>query len=139
VTALAVALDRIEPVDPAIFPALASSGAPISMVPRFVSAVASVPRRVTVLLDHVEAITNRQCLNTIAEFALRLPPGWRVALASRTGVPLPTARLRAQGGIAEVTAEDLAMGPAEADSLLKGAGAGGGEDGVRDLLPPTEA
>ena len=137
-TALAVALDRIEPVDPAIFPALASSGAPISMVPRFVSAVASVQPPVTVLLDHAEAITNRQCLNTIAEFALRLPPGWRVALASRTGVPLPTARLRAQGGIAEVTAEDLAMGPAEADSLLKGAGAEVDETGLRDLLRRTE-
>src|SRR5215470_397894 len=58
---------------------------------------------VTVLLDHAEAVTNKQCLNTIAEFALRLPPGWRLALASRTAVPLPTARLRAQGGLLEIT------------------------------------
>ena len=137
-TALAVALDRIEPVDPAIFPALASSGAPISMVPRFVSAVASVQSPLTVLLDHAEAVTNRQCLNAIAEFALCLPPGWQVALASRTVLPLPTARLRAQGGIAEVTAEDLAMGPVEAGSLLKGAGADVDETDLRDLLRRTE-
>src|SRR5215470_8445677 len=136
-TALAVALDRIEPVDPAIFPALASSGAPISIVPRFVSAVAAV-QPVTVLLDHAEAVTNRQCLNAIAEFALCLPPGWQVALESRTVVPLPTARLRAQGGIAEITADDLAMGPAEAGSLLKGAGAEVDEAGLRDLLQRTE-
>src|SRR5262245_34082395 len=77
-SALALALDRIGPVDPAIFPALASAGADITMVPRFVSAVASVPPPVTVLLDHAEAVTNRQCLTTIAEFALRLPPGWRL-------------------------------------------------------------
>src|SRR6478672_1691563 len=74
-SALAVALDRIGPVDPAIFSALASSGADIAMVPKFVSAVASAQPPVTVILDHVEAVTNRQCLNIIAEFALRLPPG----------------------------------------------------------------
>ena len=82
-SALAVALDRIEPVDPAIFSALASSGAGITVVPRFVSAIASMQRPVTVVLDHAEAVTSKQCLNTIAEFALRLPPGWQLALASR--------------------------------------------------------
>ena len=137
-SALAVALDRIGPVDPAIFPALASSGAPITMVPRLVSAVASVQPPVTVLLDQVEAVTNRQCMNAIAEFVLRLPPGWQFALASRTAVPLPTARLRAHGGILEVTADDLAMGPAEAGLLLKGAGAEVDETGLGDLLQRTE-
>jgi len=137
-SALAVALDRIGPVDPAIFSALASSGADITMVPKFVSAVASVQPPVTVILDHVEAVTNRQCLNTIAEFALRLPPGWQLALASRTVVPLPTARLRALGGIFEVTADDLAMGPLEAGSLLKGAGVDAEEASLRDLLQRTE-
>jgi LuxR family maltose regulon positive regulatory protein len=91
-----------------------------------------------VLLDQAEAVTNRQCLNTIAEFALRLPPGWQLGLASRTVVPLPTARLRAQGGILEVTADDLSMGPREADSLLKGAGVEADEASVRDLLQRTE-
>jgi LuxR family transcriptional regulator, maltose regulon positive regulatory protein len=137
-SALAIALDRIGPVDPAIFSALASSGADITMVPRLVSAVASVQPPVTVLLDHAEAITNKQCLNTIAEFALRLPPGWQLGLASRTVIPLPAARLRAQGGILEVTADDLAMGPQEADSLLKGAGVEADEASVRDLLQRTE-
>jgi LuxR family transcriptional regulator, maltose regulon positive regulatory protein len=137
-SALAVALDRIGPVDPAIFSALASSGAGIAMVPRFVSAVSSVPAPATVLLDQAEAVTNRQCLNAIAEFALRLPPGWQFALASRSVVPLPTARLRAQGGILEVTAEDLAMGRLEANSLLKGAGVDADESSVRDLLQRTE-
>src|SRR5215475_9245844 len=121
-SALAVALDRIGPIDPAVFSALASSGTDITIVPRFVSAVASVQPPVTMLLDHAEALTSRQCLNTIAEFTLRLPPGWQLALASRTELPLPTARLRAQGELLEVTADDLAMGPLDAAHLLKGAG-----------------
>ena len=137
-SALAVALDRIGPVDPAIFAALASSGADITIIPRFVSAVASVQPPVTVILDHAEAVTNRQCLNTIAEFALRLPPGWQLALASRAVVPLPAARLRALGGIFEVTADDLVMGLPEARSVLEGAGVDADEASVRDLLQRTE-
>jgi LuxR family maltose regulon positive regulatory protein len=137
-SALAVALSRIGPVDPAIFSALASSGADITVVPRFVAAVAPVQPPVTVLVDHAEAVTNRQCLNTLAEFALRLPPGWQFALASRAVVPLPTARLRAHGGILEITADDLAMGPPEARSLLKGAGVEADEASLRDLLQRTE-
>jgi LuxR family maltose regulon positive regulatory protein len=137
-SALAVALDRIGPVDPAIFSALASSGADITMIPKFVAAVASVQSPVTVILDHAEAVTNRQCLNTIAEFALRLPPGWQLALASRTVVPLPAARLRALGGIFEVSAGDLVMGQPEARSLLEGAGIRVDEASLRDLLQRTE-
>ena len=137
-SALAVALSRIGPVDPAIFSALASSGADITVVPRFVAAVAPVQPPVTVLVDHAEAVTNRQCLNTLAEFALRLPPGWQFALASRAVVPLPTAWLRAHGGILEITADDLAMGPPEARSLLKGAGVEADEASLRDLLQRTE-
>src|SRR5437763_7919966 len=57
-SALAIALGRIGPVDPAIFSALASLGAGVSMVPRFVSAVASVQRPATVLLDQAEAVTD---------------------------------------------------------------------------------
>ena len=137
-SALAVALDRIGPVDPAIFAALASSGADITVIPRFVSAVASVQSPVTVILDHAEAVTNRRCLNTIAEFALRLPPGWQLALASRTVTPLPAARLRALGGIFEVSTDDLVMGLPEARSLLEGAGIDVDEASLRDLLQRTE-
>jgi LuxR family transcriptional regulator, maltose regulon positive regulatory protein len=137
-SALAIALDRIGPVDPAIFPALASSGTAVTMVPRLISAVASVQPPVTVLLDQAEAVTNRQCLNAIAEFVVRLPPGWQFALASRTALPLPTARLRAQRGLLEVTADDLAMGPLEADALLTGAGVEAEAASLDDLLQRTE-
>jgi LuxR family transcriptional regulator, maltose regulon positive regulatory protein len=137
-SALAVALDRIEPIDPTIFSALVSSGGDITVVPRFVSAVAAMHRPVTLVLDHAEAVTNKQCLNTIAEFALRLPPGWQLAIASRAGVPLPVARLRAQGRIVEISAEDLAMGTEEASSLLEGAGAELGEASIHELLQRTE-
>jgi LuxR family maltose regulon positive regulatory protein len=137
-SALAIALGRIGRVDPAVFPALATMRGGVTMVPRLISAIPPGRPPVTVLLDQAEAVTNRQCLNAIAEFALRLPPGWRFALASRTAVPLPTARLRAQRGLLEITADDLAMGAAEADSLLRGAGVTADEARLRDLLQRTE-
>ncbi|HJY67405.1 MAG TPA: LuxR C-terminal-related transcriptional regulator [Streptosporangiaceae bacterium] len=137
-SALAVALDRIEPIDPGVFWALASSGAGITAVPRFVSAIASMRLPVTVVLDHTEAVTNKGCLNTIAELVLHLPLGWRFALASRTIAPLPTARLRAQGGIVEVGAEDLAMSPEEASSLLEGAGVRPDMASTSELVQRTE-
>ena len=137
-SALAVALDRIEPIDPAVFWALASSGAGITVVPRFVSVIASMRLPVTVVLDQTEAVTNKGCLNTIAELALHLPLGWRFALASRTMAPLPTARLRAQGRIVEVGAEDLAMSPEEASSLLEGAGVRPDMASTSELVQRTE-
>ncbi len=137
-SALAVALDRIEPIDPAVFRALAFSGAGITVVPRFVSAIASMRPPVAVVLDHIEAVTNKGCLNTIAELALHLPHGWQFALASRAKVPLPTARLRAQGGIVEVGAEDLAMSPQEASWLLAGAGVKPDAASTSELVQRTE-
>src|SRR4029077_14600255 len=73
-----------------------------------------------------------------AELVLHLPPGWRFALASRADVQLPAARLRAQGGIVEIGAEHMAMGPLEAALLLKGAGADVDEASIGDLLRRTE-
>jgi LuxR family transcriptional regulator, maltose regulon positive regulatory protein len=137
-SAVAVALDRIEPVDPAIFRALASSGTGITAVRKFVSGIASMHLPVTLMLDQVEAVTSKQCLSTIAEFALRLPPGWQLGLASRSIVPLPAARLRAQGGIVEVSAEDLAMSPREAFLLLEGAGVELARTSIHELLGRTE-
>ena len=137
-SALAVALDRIEPVDPTIFWTLASSGAGITAAPRLVSAAAAMQLPVTLVIDHAEAVTNKRCLDNITELALRLPLGWQLAVASRSAAPLPTARLRAQGRIVEITAADLAMNPAEASSLLRGAGVEPGAAGIPELLQRTE-
>ena len=137
-SALAVALNGIQPVDQAIFAALASSGAGITSVSRFVSAIAQIHGRVALVLDHVEAVTRTECRDVIAEFGVRLPLGWQLALASRTDPPLPMARLRAQGGLVEVGAADLAMDSQDASALLKGAGVQAGAARVEQLVQLTE-
>jgi LuxR family maltose regulon positive regulatory protein len=136
-TSLAAALARVDPVDPAVFRMLASGGG-VTVVPRFVAAMAATRPPVALALDQADAITKPECLDALAEFALRLPPGWQLAIASRHPLPLPVGRLRAQGGIVEVGATDLAMAPAEAASLLEGAGLQQPEAGIRELVERTE-
>ena len=137
-TYLAVALDRVERINPAVFRALASPGAGQTVVPLLVSALASMSQPVSIVVDHAEAITNRECLDAITELALSVPAGSQFAIASRDVLPLPTARLRAEGGIVEVGADELAMGDGEASSLLTEAGIELGGEEVHDLVERTE-
>jgi LuxR family transcriptional regulator, maltose regulon positive regulatory protein len=137
-TYLAIALDRVEPIPPAVLRTLASHGSVIAVVPLLVSAIASMRQPVALILDHAEDITNRECIDTITELALTLPAGSRFAVASRDTVWLPAARLRAHGGIVEVGADDLAMVDAEAAALLSGAGVDVGARDINVLVQQTE-
>ena len=137
-TYLAVALDRVESVNPAVFRALASPGGAMTVVPPLVSSIASMSQPVAVVLDQADAVTNPECLDTIAELAVSMPPGSQFAIASRDNLRLPTARLGAHGRIVEIGVDDLAMGQAEASSLLKEAGVDLAAEETDDLLEKTE-
>src|SRR4029079_10577595 len=76
---VAVALDRIEPIDPAIFRALASAGARVTSVTRLVSAIGAMTQPVALVLDNAEALTNLECRHAVADLARYLPPGSQVA------------------------------------------------------------
>ena len=137
-TYLATALDRVEPITPAVLRTLAFTGAAITVVPLLASAIASMRQPVALVLDDAEAITNPECIDTITELALSFPAGSRFAIASRDTVSLPAARLRAHGGIVEIGADDLAMSDREAAALLGGAGVDAGAHDVDDLVQRTE-
>jgi LuxR family maltose regulon positive regulatory protein len=97
-TYIAVALDRVEPIDPAVFQALASQGAATlaTVVPRLAAAISAMTEPVALALDHLELLDNQECLDAVAELAVRLPEGSQLLLASRRIPPLPVALLRAQ-------------------------------------------
>jgi LuxR family maltose regulon positive regulatory protein len=135
---LAVALDRIEPIDPTVFRELASPGAGIVDVARLVSAIGSMPEPVTLALDHAEVLTDRACRDVIAELAMCLPAGSQLAIASRSSVPVPVARLRADDAIVEVGAHDLAVDRREAGALLASAGVELTDPVVDELFAQTE-
>jgi LuxR family maltose regulon positive regulatory protein len=137
---LAVALDRVQPIDPGVFQILASPGAstPASLVPRFAAGLSSMTRPVTVVLDNLELLANQDCLDAVAEVALRLPAGSQLALASRARPPLPEALIRPRGQLVEVGPEQLAMDGQEARALLEQAGVRLSDDQVAELLERTE-
>jgi LuxR family transcriptional regulator, maltose regulon positive regulatory protein len=138
-TYLAVALDRVEPIDPRIVRGLAGPGASIvDAVPRLAAAMAAMTQPVALVLDHVELLGNQQSLDLVAELAAQLPAGAQLLLASRATLPLPVALLRAQGRVLELGVEDLAMDHQEARALLEGAGVGLDDAAVNELLARTE-
>jgi LuxR family maltose regulon positive regulatory protein len=122
-TYIAAALDRVGPIDSGVFQALTAPGVSVAgtAVPRFVSAVSTMTDPVALVLDHVELLENPACLDAVAELALALPAGSRLALASRRTPAFPVALLRAQGQLMEVGVEELAMDAREASALLEAA------------------
>jgi len=139
-TYIATALDRIELIDPTVFHALASPGVAIAatVVPRLAAALSSMSQPVALVLDHVEVLSNWECLDAIAELAVQLPGGSQLALASRGELPLPVASLRAQGQVVEIGVNELAMDHKEARALLEGAGAQLGDVEAAKLIGRTE-
>jgi LuxR family transcriptional regulator, maltose regulon positive regulatory protein len=137
-TAVITALDQIAPVSPAASQLLATSGGGVDVIPSLVSTFGTIRGPLVLVLDHAEAVTSRECRTSIAEFALRVPKGWRLAMASRDQIPIPTARVRVQGRIVEIGAAELAMARSEAAELLKGAGVELADSRMDKLLQRTE-
>ncbi len=96
-TYLAVALDRVEPIEPRVFRSLAAPGGGMSDLLRLVGSMAAMGGPVHLAVDHAEALTARECRDLVAELAVRLPAGWQLAIASREQV-LPPLRAAAGAG-----------------------------------------
>jgi LuxR family transcriptional regulator, maltose regulon positive regulatory protein len=138
-TYFAVALDRVEPIDPRVVRGLAAPGVSIvGAVPRLAAVMAAMTQPVAVVLDHLELLENQACLDLVAELAAHLPTGSQLLLASRARPSLPVALLRAQGRVVEIGVEELAMDHQEARALLEGAGVGLADAAVDELLARTE-
>jgi LuxR family maltose regulon positive regulatory protein len=139
-TYLAVALDRVEPIDPGVFDALASPGALIAetILPRLGTALAAKTLPVVVVLDDVHLLHNRACQDALAALVDHLPEGSQLAIVGRGEPWLPVARLRAEGRVAELGQGDLAMDRHEADSLLRGAEVQLRQADVAELVQRTE-
>src|SRR5215467_282155 len=74
---------------------------------------------VMLVLDDYHLIEAAAVHDSVAFLVERLPPGLRVVLASRTDPPLPLARLRARGQLAELRAGDLRFTLGETAAFLR--------------------
>ena len=108
------------------------------MVPRLVAYISAARRPVVVVLDNVELISSPECTTSIAEFALRVPEWWRLALASSDALPIPMSRLRLAHEIVEIGMDHLAMSTDEATALRRGAGVTVSLAEAKELVKRTE-
>jgi ATP/maltotriose-dependent transcriptional regulator MalT len=92
---------------------------PEAVVTAVVNELTAGPSEFTVVLDDYHVIESPAIQTGIAFLLERLPPGMHVVIAGRSDPPLPLARMRARGQLAEVRAEDLRFTHEEAVALLR--------------------
>jgi LuxR family maltose regulon positive regulatory protein len=91
------------------------------------------------VLDDYHLVDARPVHDSLAFLLEHLPPGLCLVLASRSDPPLPLARLRARGQLAELRTDDLRFTAEEAAALLReSAGAGLPAAAVAALVARTE-
>ena len=94
---------------------------------------------IVLVLDDYHLINARQVHASLAFLLEHLPPGLHLVLASRSDPPLPLARLRARGQLAELRTADLRFTAEEAAALLReSAGAALPGTAVAALVARTE-
>jgi len=79
-------------------------------------AAARVPRGL-IVVDDLHRIRDPQVFELLQKMLDRWPERWGLVLASRTEPPLPLARLRASGELAEFGQRQLRFSPSEVDAL----------------------
>jgi LuxR family maltose regulon positive regulatory protein len=99
----------------------------------------SGPDEVLLVLDDYHLVDPGPVHESVAFLLENLPPGLRVAVSGRADPPLPLARLRARGQLAELRAADLRFTSEEAAALLgEAAGPGLPAAAVAALVARTE-
>jgi LuxR family maltose regulon positive regulatory protein len=110
-----------------------------TVLPMLVNELAALPGPTVLILDDYHVIKEPSCHNQIAFLLLHLPPSTQLVLITRADPPLPLARLRAAGDMAELRAQDLQFSPAEVAGLLRAISAIElSEPDLADLLERTE-
>ncbi len=112
---------------------------PGSMLPMLANELAALSAPVVLVLDDYHVIRDRGCQEQVAFLLLHLPPTVQIVIITRADPPLPLARLRAAGELAEVRARELRFTPAEATELLLAvAGVRLSEPDLDQLMERTE-
>ena len=139
-TYIAVALDRVSPLDVGVFDALASPGVSVegTVVPRLGAAMATSEQAAVLVLDDLHVLNDAQGLDAIRALSRHVPPGSQLALSARGDPAVPPAVLRAGGLALEIGPDELRMDAGEAHQLLSAAGLHLPDHEVAELIEHTE-
>jgi LuxR family transcriptional regulator, maltose regulon positive regulatory protein len=109
------------------------------VVPSLVNDLATVEAPLVLVLDDYHLITDATCHQTLGWFLDHLPAAVHVVLSTRLDPPLPLARMRARGELAELRVGELQFTGEEAAELLNGSmGLGLAGEEVARLAERTE-
>jgi LuxR family maltose regulon positive regulatory protein len=139
---VAAALDRVRPgVAKRLGPLLARPS-PTSLdgfVSALINELVDHPDPVVLVLDDYHVIEAEPVHSSLLFLLEHLPPGLQLVLASRADPPLPLARLRGRGKLAELRTLELRFTDAEAAALIRQAvDQDLGDDAVAALTARTE-
>lgn len=137
---VAVALDRVESIDPGVFEAIASPTGIGSrrVLSRLGTALSTRTRPFVLVLDDVDRLSEPLVTDVVMTLASFVPAGSLLALSGRVVPNMGLARLRADGRLIEVGVDDLALGPPQAHRLLRGAGVKATKAEATELADATE-
>ncbi|MGN6430267.1 MAG: AAA family ATPase [Gaiellaceae bacterium] len=137
---LAAALDRIDPVDPRIFEALAARRTSVwdAIVPRLTTHLSSRDSPLVLVFDDIDLLDSEEAIAIVAALIENVPARSMVALVGRTQPRLPVASLRVGAPLLEIGAYELALSRRETEMLLRTCGVELEEDELLALLRQTE-
>jgi LuxR family maltose regulon positive regulatory protein len=92
-----------------------------SVLPSLLNDLRAIGSPLTLVLDDYHLVTEASCHRTLGYFIEHLPAGVHVLLSTRADPPLPLARMRARGELAELRVADLQFTGEEAAALLNDA------------------
>jgi LuxR family maltose regulon positive regulatory protein len=135
---VALALHRIEPLDPAVFRALAVGGGSrhLTALTHLLTSLRNWDRPAVLVLHDVHELRTVQAMNFIRALAAGLPAGFHLAVGSR--LMLGFGRFRSEDRSVELGVEDLAFTTEEARMVLAHAGVDSSDDTVDTLMRRTE-
>jgi ATP/maltotriose-dependent transcriptional regulator MalT len=119
-TYAAAAIDGIRPdlARRALHRLEAATGPMEAAIDELMDGIAAYTGEVDLVLDDLHAVTEPECLASLAYALRRVPPNLRILALTRTDPVLGLPRLRAAGELADLRADELAFTLAEAREFL---------------------
>ncbi len=90
-----------------------------TLIPNLVNGLAALDEQVILVLDDYHLINQADCHRQLDALLTRLPPPATVVLSTRADPPLPLARMRASGEMAEVRMQQLRFEAEQAAVLIR--------------------
>jgi len=90
-----------------------------TVLPLLANELASLAGRVVLVLDDFHLISDQGCQDQVGLLLSHLPAGVQLVLVTRADPPLPVARLRASGELAEVRAGELRFTAGQVAALVR--------------------